>query len=79
MPSLLLSSGAPVMSLFPITVALVLDHANVTGGAAKVAFDSALGLKRPDHRPIVFAAAGPIDPRLTKAALRSFASASTTS
>ncbi len=54
------------MSLFPITVALVLDHANVTGGAAKVAFDSALGLKRAGHRPIVFAAAGPIDPRLTE-------------
>jgi glycosyltransferase involved in cell wall biosynthesis len=47
-------------------VALVLDHASVTGGAAKVAFDSALGLKRAGHRPIVFAAAGPIDRRLTE-------------
>ena len=44
----------------------MLDHASVTGGAAKVAFDSALGLKRAGHRPIVFAAAGPIDPRLTE-------------
>jgi glycosyltransferase involved in cell wall biosynthesis len=66
MPTLPFPSGAPVMSLFPITVALVLDHASVTGGAAKVAFDSALGLKRAGHRPIVFAAAGPIDPRLTE-------------
>ena len=44
----------------------MLDHASVTGGAAKVAFDSALGLKQAGHRPIVFAAAGPIDPRLTE-------------
>jgi hypothetical protein len=51
----------------PINVALVLDHAGVTGGAAKVAFDSALGLKQAGHRPIVFAAAGPIDPRLAEA------------
>ena len=59
-------SGARVLSSSPISVALVLDHASVTGGAAKVAFDSALGLKQAGHRPIVFAAAGPIDPRLTE-------------
>ena len=59
-------SGARVLSSSPISVALVLDHASVTGGAAKVAFDSALGLRQAGHRPIVFAAAGPIDPRLTE-------------
>ena len=42
-------SGARVLSSSPISVALVLDHASVTGGAAKVAFDSALGLKRAGH------------------------------
>ncbi len=51
----------------PITVVLVLDHAHVTGGQAKVAFDSAIGLKAAGHRPIVFAAAGPIEPTLTQA------------
>jgi glycosyltransferase involved in cell wall biosynthesis len=49
---------------FPIVIALVIDHASMTGGAAKVAFDSAIGLKRAGHRPIVFAAAGPVDPGL---------------
>ena len=48
----------------PITVVIVLDHANVTGGQARVAFDSARGLKRAGHRPIIFAAAGPIDPSI---------------
>ena len=48
----------------PLTVVLVLDHAALTGGAAKVAFDSALGLKKLGHRPIVFAASGPVAPLL---------------
>lgn len=47
-----------------LTIAICLDHASVTGGQAKVAFDSAIGLKRAGHRPIVFAAAGPVDPLL---------------
>lgn len=46
----------------PLTVVICVDHAMVTGGQAKVAFDSAIGLKRAGHRPIVFAAAGPVDP-----------------
>jgi glycosyltransferase involved in cell wall biosynthesis len=57
----------PFLNAFPIAVALVLDHASVTGGAAKVAFDSAIGLKRAGYRPIVFAAAGPVDPGLVEA------------
>ncbi len=51
----------------PITVVIILDHASVTGGQAKVAFDSAIGLKAQGHRPIVFAAAGPIAPTLVAA------------
>jgi glycosyltransferase involved in cell wall biosynthesis len=51
----------------PLTVAIVLDHASVTGGQAMVAFDSARGLKAAGHRPIVFAAAGPVDPSLEAA------------
>jgi glycosyltransferase involved in cell wall biosynthesis len=51
----------------PLTIAIVLDHASVTGGQAMVAFDSARGLKAAGHRPIVFAAAGPIDPALEAA------------
>jgi hypothetical protein len=37
------------------------------GRQAKVAFDSAIGLKQAGHRPIVFAAAGPVDDALTAA------------
>ena len=47
-----------------LTVVIVFDHAAITGGQAKVAFDSAVGLKRAGHRPIVFAAAGPVSPQL---------------
>src|SRR5947199_402834 len=51
----------------PLTIVLCLDHAFVSGGQAKVAFDSAVGLKQAGHRPIVFAAAGPVDEALTAA------------
>jgi glycosyltransferase involved in cell wall biosynthesis len=51
----------------PLTIVLCLDHAYVSGGQAKVAFDSAIGLKQAGHRPIVFAAAGPVDEHLTAA------------
>lgn len=57
-------------SLSPLTIVLVLDHAAVTGGQARVAFDSAIGLKRQGHRPIVFAAAGPIAPELESEGIR---------
>lgn len=53
----------------PLDVVLVLDHAFVNGGQAKVALDSALGLKDRGHNPIVFAAVGPIDPALKKAGI----------
>ncbi|MGO9007001.1 MAG: glycosyltransferase family 4 protein [Beijerinckiaceae bacterium] len=43
-----------------ITIVLCLDHAFVSGGQAKVAIDSAIGLKRAGMRPILFAAAGPV-------------------
>lgn len=52
-----------------ITVVICFDHAAITGGQAKVAFDSAVGLKRQGHRPIVFAAAGPVSPQLAEAGI----------
>ena len=54
-----LSSHDPALN-----VVIVVDHAHIAGGQAKVAFDSALGLLQAGHRPIVFAAAGPVDPSL---------------
>jgi glycosyltransferase involved in cell wall biosynthesis len=48
----------------PLTIVIVVDHANITGGQTKVALESARGLKRAGHQPIVFAAAGPVDPAL---------------
>jgi len=44
----------------PLTIVICVDHASVTGGQAKVAFDSARGLLAAGHRPILFTAAGPI-------------------
>ena len=52
------------MGKTPLTIVILIDHASVTGGQAKVALDSAVGLKRAGHHPIVFAATKPIDPRL---------------
>ncbi|WP_237481678.1 glycosyltransferase family 4 protein [Lichenibacterium dinghuense] len=54
----------------PLTVVIVLDHASVTGGQARVAFDSAIGLKRAGHESIVFAAVGPVAPELVAAGVR---------
>ncbi len=53
----------------PLTIVIIFDHASITGGQAKVAFDSAVGLKRHGHRPIVFAAAGPVSPQLVEAGI----------
>ncbi len=50
-----------------INVVIAVDHASVTGGQAKVALESAIGLKRAGFNPIFFAAAGPVDPRLAEA------------
>ena len=47
-----------------MTIVIAIDHASVTGGQAKVALESALGLKRAGFSPIVFAATAPVDPRL---------------
>ncbi len=52
-----------------LTIVICFDHASITGGQAKVAFDSALGLKRAGHHPIIFAAAGPIAPQLEEAGI----------
>ncbi len=50
-----------------LTVVICVDHASISGGQAKVAVDSAVGLKRHGHRPIFFAAAGPVAPELEAA------------
>ncbi len=52
-----------------LTVVICFDHASITGGQAKVAFDSAVGLKRAGHNPILFAAAGPVSPQLAEAGI----------
>ncbi len=52
-----------------LNIVICFDHASVTGGQAKVAFDSAVGLKRAGHRPIIFAAAGPVSPQLAEAGI----------
>ena len=51
-------------------VVLVVDHAFINGGQAKVALDSALGLRARGHDVTVFAAVGPADPRLEAAGIR---------
>lgn len=51
-------------------VVLVVDHAFVNGGQAKVALDAGLGLAARGHRVTVFAAVGPADPRLAAAGIR---------
>lgn len=51
-------------------VVLVVDHAFVNGGQAKVAIDSALGLRARGHQVTLFAAVGPVDPRLVPAGVR---------
>lgn len=56
-------------SEMPLTVVLISDSAQNTGGQTKVAFDSAIGLKQAGHRPILFAAAGPVDQRLIDAGI----------
>lgn len=51
------------------TVVICVDHASVTGGQAKVAIESALGLHAAGARAIFFAAVGPTDARLAQAGL----------
>jgi glycosyltransferase involved in cell wall biosynthesis len=43
-----------------LTIVICLDHAHISGGLAKVAIDSAVGLQRAGMRPILFASAGPV-------------------
>ncbi len=52
-----------------MNVVIILDHAHINGGQAKVALDSALGLKARGHAVTVFAAVGPIDERLPAAGI----------
>lgn len=50
-------------------VVIVLDQAHINGGQAKVALDSAFGLKARGHVPVVFAASGPVMPELAAAGI----------
>ncbi|HRJ69197.1 MAG TPA: glycosyltransferase family 4 protein [Beijerinckiaceae bacterium] len=50
-------------------VVIILDQAHVNGGQAKVALDSAFGLKARGHTPVVFAASGPVMPELEAAGI----------
>lgn len=47
-------------------IILVLDHAHINGGQAKVAIESALGLADRGHAVTVFAAVAPVDPRFAE-------------
>jgi len=49
------------------TVVICADHGFVNGGQAKVAIESALGLKAAGLRVVFFAAVGPLDERLAEA------------
>ncbi|WP_336485280.1 glycosyltransferase family 4 protein [Methylobacterium nigriterrae] len=51
-------------------VFIVADHAHVNGGQARVAIDSALGFAGRGHRVTLFAAVGPVDPRLAGGGVR---------
>jgi glycosyltransferase involved in cell wall biosynthesis len=51
----------------PMTIVICSDFGGVTGGQAKVAIESAIGLKRAGLRPVFFAATGPIDASLVEA------------
>jgi glycosyltransferase involved in cell wall biosynthesis len=53
-----------------VHIVLVADHAAINGGQAKVAIESALGLAARGHRVSLFAAVGPVDPRLEPAGIR---------
>jgi glycosyltransferase involved in cell wall biosynthesis len=53
-----------------VNVVLVADHASINGGQAKVAIESALGLAARGVRVSLFAAVGPVDPRLARAGVR---------
>jgi glycosyltransferase involved in cell wall biosynthesis len=50
-----------------LTVVICSDFGAITGGQAKVAIESAIGLKKQGHRVIFFAATGPVYPGLAEA------------
>lgn len=50
-----------------LTIVICSDFGAITGGQAKVAIESAIGLKKQGHRVIFFAATGPADKALAEA------------
>ena len=63
----MLLPAPPASGPHTLTIVICVDHASITGGQAKVAFDSACGLVAAGHRAILFAAAGPVAPDLAAA------------
>jgi len=55
------------MPIDRLTIVVVCDFAHVNGGGAQVALASACELARRGHSVFLFAAVGPIDPRLSQA------------
>ncbi|MCJ2013995.1 glycosyltransferase family 4 protein [Methylobacterium sp. J-076] len=51
-------------------IVIVADHGAINGGQAKVAIESALGLAARGYAVTLFAAVGPVDPRLEPAGIR---------
>ncbi|QXX73889.1 glycosyltransferase family 4 protein [Methylovirgula sp. HY1] len=52
-----------------LTIVICSDFGAVTGGQAKVAIESAIGLKKQGHRVLFFAATGPADTSLAEAGI----------
>ena len=50
-----------------LRVILIFDYASITGGAAKSALESAMGLARRGHHVTLFSAVGPVWPKLAEA------------
>lgn len=50
-----------------LTIVICSDFGAITGGQAKVAIESAIGLKKQGHRVVFFAATGPADTSLAEA------------
>lgn len=53
----------------PRTIIIVNDAAHITGGAGKVALQSAIGLARKGYHVVLFTAIGPVDEKLIEAGI----------
>jgi glycosyltransferase involved in cell wall biosynthesis len=53
-----------------VNIFIILDHAHINGGQAKVALESAIGLRQRGHAVTVFTAVSPIAPSLIEAGVK---------